>query len=404
MFLFGAVTRDRRAVWLACWVFYIADWVGQDYFFRQGFAYLLYMVLLGIVLRWLRTGSRDQPRPGATAARWLAIGLIAAIIVSHALTAVMTYVALAAMALVGVRGARRLVVIAVAMTATWDLTFARPFTGRNLAATLATVHPPWETTTANLASRPSLDAQQLLVANVSRLLTVAVIALAVAGAVRLWRTGRLDRAVAVLACAPVLLFAAGNYDGEMLFRIDLFAVPFLSLLAAHALLGVPGRARVPVTTAVVLVLLALFLYPYYGDERTNYISPQEVTAARWLDDHVAPGSLVVDVTSCDELDSANYEHFVCLPIAVQPPSSSSKILADPAGVLSGWLSGPAYRGGYVFLSRNQRITLREVGGLPRGSFAKLERRLLASPLFRVAYRNRDATVFELAGAGPGGTR
>jgi hypothetical protein len=54
VFLFGGLTRDRRLVWLSCWIFYIANWVGQDYFSPQAFAYLQYLLLLGIVLRWLR--------------------------------------------------------------------------------------------------------------------------------------------------------------------------------------------------------------------------------------------------------------------------------------------------------------------------------------------------------------
>ncbi|HLI58647.1 MAG TPA: phosphotransferase [Solirubrobacteraceae bacterium] len=416
VFLFGGLTRDRRVVWLGCWVFYVANWVGQDYFSPQGFALLLYLLLTGVVVRWLRPGadvrwgaarrsglvSRAR-RPGApagpsaTAATLLAVGLLAAIVVSHALTATMACLALVALALSGVRSARRLAVIAAAMTAAWDLTFAWPFAGRNLAATVATVHLPWETTAANLAGA-ALDRDQLLVADVSRLVTVAVFALAAAGAVRLWRAGRLDRALAALAVAPVFLFAAGNYDGEMLFRIDLFAVPFLSLLAAHALIGLPQRARAPVGTAVGLVVLGMFLFPYYGDERTNYVPPREVTAARWLDAHAVPGSLVVDATSCDELDSLDYEHFVCLPLSAQPAATARRLIADPVRNLVPWLAGSAYRRGYVFLSENQSMMVRELGALPRGSLGALERRLLASPRFRVLYRNRDAIVFTLAGS------
>jgi hypothetical protein len=393
-FLFGGLTRDRRLVWLSCWIFYIADWVGQDYFSPQGFAFLLYLLLIGVVLRWLRPHAREVG-PGRPAALWLSALLIAAIVVTHALTAVMVCLALTALVLTRVSNARRLVPIAVAMTAGWDLTFAWPYTGPNLSGTLSSIHLPWETTSANLANFSLLSADQALVANVSRMLSVLVVGVAAAGAVRLLRAGRLDRGVAVLTVSPVLLFAAGNYDGEMLFRIYLFAVPFLAFLAANALTGVPRLVRIPFSLGVVLAILGLFAVAYYGDERANYFTPQEVTAARWVDTHVPTGSLVIPATSCDDLDTEYIERFTCVPFALQPASDRARILANPVKVLSGWMSNPAYHGGYVFLSRSQAISIQENGGLPQGALAVVERKLRTAPSLRVVFANRDAVVVTL---------
>jgi len=200
----------------------------------------------------------------------------------------------------------------------------------------------------------------------------------------------------VLAAAPVLLFAAGNYDGEMLFRIYLFSVPFLAFLATHAFMGFPRRARTALTLTSVLGLLVLFAVAYYGDERANYFTPQEVTAARWVDTHVATGSLVIPATSCDVLDTEYLEHFTCVPFGLQPSGDLKRILAHPARVLAGWMSNPRYHGGYVWLSQSQRVSVQENGTLPKGSIAAVRRKLLASPRIRVVYSNRDAIVFGLA--------
>lgn len=55
-----AATPDRRVVWLGVWFFYLANWVGQDYFSPQAFGYLLALVTLGILLTWF---TRPEP-PG----------------------------------------------------------------------------------------------------------------------------------------------------------------------------------------------------------------------------------------------------------------------------------------------------------------------------------------------------
>ena len=60
--IFRSLTRDRRLLWLAIWLFVLADWVGQDYFAPQAMAYFLYLVVIGICVGWLRGRSTMRSR------------------------------------------------------------------------------------------------------------------------------------------------------------------------------------------------------------------------------------------------------------------------------------------------------------------------------------------------------
>jgi len=60
LLLLREVTDDRRVVWLGLLIFYLADWIGQDYFSPQGLNYFLYLVILLIVVRWFRRTGRSQ--------------------------------------------------------------------------------------------------------------------------------------------------------------------------------------------------------------------------------------------------------------------------------------------------------------------------------------------------------
>ena len=84
---------------------------------------------------------------------------------------------------------------------------------------------------------------QRVVANVDRLLTLAVWALGALGFVRLLRRGQLELTAAVLAVAPFGMLGATSYGGEILFRVYFFSLPFFALLAAGSLLSrrVVGR-------------------------------------------------------------------------------------------------------------------------------------------------------------------
>ena len=396
VFLFSGMTRDRRIVWLATWLFFVTSWVGQDYYSPQAFAFTLYLVLLGLVVRGLRG------RPAWLAA---AVALIAVIAVSHPLTAVMTVVALAALVVARGCDVRSLPLVAGAMTIGWNVTFAAQYVGQGLGATIKAIHLPWRTTASNLTSISDLSAAQALVALVSRGLVVAICLLALVGLVRWMRSGdRRGMATALaLAVAPVVLFGSGDYDGELIFRVYLFGLPFVAFVAARAFLPAAGRRRAWSPPAVAFaaaatVLLAAFLFPYYGNERQFYFTPDEVAAATWVYTRAPPGSLLVEGTRNYPGQFRNYERFTYVPIAREPADSQRRLLAHPAAVLAEWMRYGPHADAFLIITRAQKAEVDELGAMPRGSLDRIERALLGSRQFTAVVHNRDAVVFRLAEA------
>jgi hypothetical protein len=392
-FLFTALTRDRRIVWLALWLFFIASWVGQDYYSPQAFAFFLYLVLLGVVVRWL-----DRRRPWALA---LAVALAAAIAVSHPLTAVMAPIALLALTLAGACSYRSLPLIAAGLSAGWSLTFAADFVGPNLTSTLVSTGLPWATIESSLTATEALSDGQVLVAAVARGLVVAVCVLAALGWVRLVRSGGAARVPVFLAAAPLALFATGDYDGEILFRIYLFALPFLAFLAAHAFLTrATARERAGAIFAVAACgLLAAFVVAHYGKERQYYFSPEEIAAARYVYTHAPRGALLIEGSRNYPGQFANYESFDYVPLSREPRSSQVRVITRPAAVLSEWMAKRAHSAAFLIITRSQKAEVEELGVMPPGSLDRIERALSASPRFEAVFRNRDAVVFAPAHRG-----
>jgi hypothetical protein len=421
LFVFCALTRDRRAIWLGAWLFLTTCWVGQDYFSPQAFAFFLYLVVIGIVLRWLprvaRPAGAEQrpPQPWASlgerssedamraAMVCLAVLLLAAIAASHALTAVMATLALTVLVLFHICGVRSLPAAALALTAGWDFVFATNYVDRRAATLPEKIRLPWVTTESSLTEIARLSQGQVLVAGVARALVVGVAVLALAGVLRQWRSRDLSRPAVVLALAPLLLFLSGDYDGEILFRIYLFSIPFLAFLAGHAMLAsakARGRSWRPTvaSAAVGSVVLAAFLVAYYGKEHQYYFTPAEVSAARYVFTHASSGTLLIEGTHNYPAQFKNYELLDYVTIAQEPPASRRRVLAHPATVLADWMSDPSRRGAFVIITRSQKIEVSELGVLPPGSLDRIERALHASPRFAAVFHNRDATVFALAQA------
>ena len=390
LLLFTSLTVDRRVIWIACWLYFAASWVGQDYYSPQAFALFEYLVVLAVAVRWLGADARFA-RPAFA----LALTLIAAIAVSHPLTGVMVTLALTVLVLAGVCSAPSLPILSLVLVAGWNLTFARGYVLDQIGSVVSSIRLPWAVTEESLAQTSQLSDGQVIVSTAGRGLVLAVTALAAIGVVRMYRSGRLERAAALLAIAPIALFAAGDYDGEMIFRIYLFALPCLALLAAHAFTGRGAWSAVAFATAA-SVMLGAFMLAYYGKDDQYAFTHDEVAASRWLYTHAEPGALLIEGTRDYPAQSINYERYLNLALAREPVTSHARFVAHPDTVFSEWMSDPVHPAAYLLITRSMKAEVAELGVLPPHSLDVIERKLLASPRFAVAYRNRDAIVFTLA--------
>lgn len=334
--------------------------------------------------------------------------LLVVIASSHALSSVMVTLALAALVLAGACAVRGLPLISAAIVALWAVLFAHEAIFNQGLSMLETIRFPWTQAESNLTPVGQLSDGQQLVAMISRGLVVAIAALATLGALHQHRAGSLDRRVVILALTPLLLFAGGSYDGEILFRIYLFSVPFLAFLAAHLFLpradGIP-RSWWPAIgpIAACTALLGAFLFAYYGKERENYFTPAEVVASEYLYSHAPPGALLIDGTTNYPRQFRDYERFEYLTLGEEPSESLARVLARPAQVLDEWMSDEAFNGGFLIITRSQRAEVSDQGVMPRDSLDRIQDDLLSSTRFRVVFRNRDAIIFAPTSADGGGS-
>lgn len=416
----SSLTHDRRVQWTACWFFLIANWVGQDYFSPQAFVFLLYLVVVGIALRSLSKhppaprilrklvrplrATAAMPEPTTATSSTLGTVLVlcvmfAAVATSHPLTPIVLTTALVGLVLLGVLRVWILPVIMGAMTVGWLLTGAHTYFESNTTSIFKGLGSFSTNVSSNLVQLSHVDAAQRLVAQMGRVQVATIAVLALLGFARRIVRGNWDAAAAVLLVSPVVILVGGNYDGEALFRVFLFALPFAAFFLALYLYPSTDAGRRWFTTALAVVVsgfvLTGFLFAYYGKEAWSYFSPAEIRAAKVVYDHAPPHSLLVEGTTDFPNQFKDVERFTYVAIASEPESSSDAVVRRPVARLTEWLSNPRYRAGYVIITRAQKEQEDALGPLDRGALTHIERALLASPKFRVLYHDRDASVFTL---------
>ncbi|WP_329562913.1 glycosyltransferase [Kitasatospora sp. NBC_01266] len=409
LLLFSSVTRDRRLVWGAVWIFFSASWVGQDYFSPQAFAFVLYVTVLAMVVRRLQrqqapvgASSSGSPAPPARsdAGGWpwrrlvLVLLLEAAIVSSHQLTPVMLIVTLFALALP--RRNRRVVLPVLAgaliMTVGWDTTVAWPYVSANLHDFLSALARPDDNAVAGLAGLGAAAPGQVLVAWVDRVMSAGILLLAIGGFVRRpWvrRTG-----LPAAAVAPGLLLVANTYGGEMIFRVYLFALPAIAFLAATLVLrpGPRSRLRGSLVLLVACGLVGGLLFGYDSKESMNYFTSDEVTATRELVDSAPPGARIVSVTGNLPGDELRYDQHQQLVLTDGTLGQRQLLVSDPAAALAqadAGFSGPAY----LILTRGQSAECYLTGVLPADTVPRVKAAADASPELTPVYRGPDADVY-----------
>lgn len=387
-FVFRGLTRNQVTIWLGLLFFLMINWVGQDYYSPQAMAFVLYLGLVGVMLRPMV--RRMMILPFAL--------LVTAIALSHQITPMM--MVLSVLALIALRRTRGwyLPVVALAIIGGWAFTGALSYTLPNVMDLLSELGNVIGNTEQTLEKSSGLTSRsELQVVWGGRITVVVSVLVAFAG---IWRhrvaDGLLFTAGTLMALPAVLVLTTG-FGGEVLFRAYLFASPFIALLAAQACRprgreGLPWRAAA-LAACVALLVLPGFLLGYYGKEQQNYFTPTEVQAARWVYGNAPSGSLLVEGSTNYPGRFLDYEKFTYVPLDREPEESTQVMLRDPAAKLAGWFADPRYAQAFVILTRSQGIAVDSGTSLPAGALEDIAESLRASPDFKIAYEAKDAIVF-----------
>lgn len=326
VFVYGLALRlrlSRNTRNVAMLVAVLVNWVSQDYYSPQAWAYLLYLAgLLWILstkanalfalprlLRRNRKSGQPSPWHRAIPARgpgWVQDLVMAAvwlaIISSHQITPLFLMVSLLLMLVFGVTSGWRWLAVGLVLFGGY-LAWRWPYVGSSYSIGVSGVD-----IASNLSTRSELtegveSAAASFAALTSRGLTAFLLMCAAAAVVLLGVRRRIGDLVVPtsLSVAPAGVALVQSYGGEVIFRVVLFALPGLSILTALGLCELIAacresswlrRASVVFTVAVCLTMGLLFQGAMYGLERVFRVYPESVELARLSVDVLPKGSII----------------------------------------------------------------------------------------------------------------
>ncbi len=416
--LYRPLADDARAMWMALFVFYLANWVGQDYLAPQALAYFYYLMILVMMCRWLAprmdgrgTGAPTAAEPStseqpgqdtsglATTRRQRVIAVVAivaafaAAVPSHQLTPFAMVSSVMALVLFRRCVARALPVLMLVLLSSWLVFMTVSYQAGHFGTLVGSIGKLSDLFHANVGNRLGGTPEHLLVVRTRMLIAGGLWTAAGLGWLIRHRKRVGDSRLALLAAAPFPLFVLQPYGGEMLLRVYLLALPLVALLAVVLLFrlrGLPPRVRsFPIVAVALVALLGAFLVARYGNERLDYFTAEEVLAVERMYERAAPGDVLIAAVDNLPWKHRGYGDYAYVTLDGIDPEGEAVTLVDGAFDRAREREGDAF-----FLITRSQLAFDEVlGALPTGTLRRMENRLREEA--RLVYENRDARLYRL---------
>lgn len=426
------LTDDRRIVWLSVVLYEgFIPWIGQDYLSPQAFAYLLWLGIVWIILRWLRAptvaaapaqstaefwGSVAEgaaPSPLRRLQSWLLTGLqpveatsrrtriigvglltllYGAIVTAHQLTPYIGLIPVAALAALSILRPRSVVLLMAAMAGGflvlhWHLIASEYLSefGGDLASNAS-----------GITGAAGRSVAELWTQRCSTLVMYGMwFGAILVAAINLRRPGPYLIAM-ILALSPVLIVLTSSYGGEAIYRAFLFSAPASALLIATTIVtrfrGHFGRLLL---TAAVAGSLVAGTQGRLGMDYDYSFTTSEVVASEWLYANLPAQSLIILPSDAfPTSEAATYADFNVKIMPADPHAGSTQLSEANTTWVASWLDSLKRPIKYIVTSESMAHSA-HFAGTPRGYdalAADLQRGLLgAVPI----YRNATTTIYRL---------
>lgn len=427
LFAIRGVTRDVRLQWTTVWLFLVADWVGQNYLAPQAISFPLVVLVLGLCIRsapmsavretrlgarfraWIRrlAGLAQPPPAGSgepdgtlapTGALIAGAVIAAAVLVSHQLSPVIMIIEVTAFALVTARLPLRVAAVLAAAEVVW-VAIAWPHV-KHFSVINFNLFPSSRPAGVNFSH--ALPGVSVIAAS-AKVAVIAMVLFAIAGAIQRRRSGRLELAPLTFALAPVPAIPLQAYGGEIVYRSYLFVLPWLAFFAAWVCLrGAVPTLQSALRLAVATTLIGTYcLFAYFGLEKINYVTSDDVAIVEWYDQHAPSGSVMAYAApNLPDRVNANYVRLRLRPGYVPELTDIPQLRRrDPTSAdvpaIASFLRGAHARRTYVAIAPTEQNYLHLFGITPRDWMPRLRDVLMRSREFRLVYRHGRGYVFEM---------
>jgi hypothetical protein len=289
LFFCDTILDNGKKKWMLVWLFFFANWVGQDYFAPQTVAYILYFMMLAIVFKL------KQDLKARKARFTVLVLLLAALVTVHSLTPIFLLFVLFSLFIVGYSRDLRLFLFSAFLFVSWTVFGSETFLESSLIKYMPSINLSLFIQ-ENVFERLSGSVAHKVIGYSRIIFSLVILFTGLIGFVKLWKSRRkIDRRVIGCLIGPLIVSSFLSYGGEMLFRIYIFLlIPCLYFTVQN----LDSKKIAPLIFVVLIISPFFHVVTYYGTEIYEHVSLAEIKGADFFYDIGPHDSLVIcrDIT------------------------------------------------------------------------------------------------------------
>jgi hypothetical protein len=285
--LVRVIVDQQKLRWIAIWVFYIANWVGQDYFSVQSFALFAFILLLFALFKIMDS-------QGGTAGWFLVSTLLFSYLAtSHFLSSLASLAVIVTLVAFKHFRAPTLALLFAVLAASW---IAYGATARLPWAIIQVISQALKFQAivgASVTARVAGSLAHIVVTQTRIIFSASISMFALSGLFLVWKsgkTGKTERRIALIVVAVCSLAGLFAYGGELFMRIFVLS---LVPMAYFICKGSSSRLFFSIL-AIFLLFMAppLHIVAHYGNERMDYVPPSELAGVRFFYNNTSQGYVI----------------------------------------------------------------------------------------------------------------
>ena len=273
--------QDDKKVWIGVWIFYIINFINQDYMSPQAFAYLYYLILLSIIVKMTNIGGIDNNGnyKNYIPYKFVSVILIAGLTIIHMMTPMIILSIICFAALFNKSSRKDLLKFALVLTIimiAWVIYGAYVYLDWHLVDFFQKFLQS-DSYTQNVQQRVTGSSAHLIVTRLMIFTTLISGGFAIIGIMlSYFRKDNIFKTNirTFYMIGGILMLTNSPYGGEMIMRIFLFMLPFLSFFIAQIFVS---KAKI-ILILFLIIMTPLNIVTHYGNEKYDYVSKAELTS------------------------------------------------------------------------------------------------------------------------------
>lgn len=285
---FRLATSDEKKRWIAVWVFYIANWIGQDYFSMQSLGLLTFVLILYVMFKLINSQAHNRHL-------FVALFLLFFLIVTtHMLSSLFALAVICMFFAVRYLPRRPVLILVFAgIFFAWTSYGAATNLQWNLPSFVQQAFNLDLILHTNVTTRLTVSATRATVTQIRLIFLTAILVFAFSGFILTLKRGKMkkiDKMILVALIGILLLFGFNAYGGELWQRIFLFSLIPLSYFISKC----SNWKALFCFLSIFLVVIAppLHMIAHYGNEAMDYVPPGEIRGGEFFDTKTVQGYVI----------------------------------------------------------------------------------------------------------------